>query len=403
MKALVKTLFNNLNITDRDFHIVSDNFYTRLERGGCLSLIIGEAYMAGEWVSRDLASFFRKVMLIDNYNKYIYKTIATNPISSVKLLGNIIIDDLQNQFMDTIYNNQSIQLSKRVGEQHYDIPDILYRHMLDSQRQYTCGYWKLGTKTLEDAQKNKMKLLIDKLQIPDDAEMHILDIGCGWGGLTNAISKRYPKCNIVGITISKEQIKFANRKYGSQKLKYVFCDYRDLPQMHTKYDRIISVGMFEQVGVKNMDVFFKCCENILTDDGIFVLHTITNPFQSSYLTGTNKYTGDKWIDKYIFPGGFIPTTEDILTTINNQGLMYHHIQNLSVSYAKTLEAWYNNFRSNWAKIQQSDTVFFTREFYNMWEYYLLSCMVIFEVKQLYLVQFVLTKRSYNGMYVFTDK
>lgn len=367
-----------------------------------MSLIFGEAYMAGEWRSKELASFFRKVK-IDNYNKHIFSTIWSHPISSIKLLSNIVVNDILTQIKDTLQNNQSIQLSKRVGEQHYDIPDILYEYMLDSQRQYTCGYWKPDTKTLEEAQQNKIKLLIDKLQIQDDVEMNILDIGCGWGGLTNAISKRYPKCKVVGITISKEQIKVANEKYGSKKLKYIFCDYRDLPNKQTKYDRIISVGMFEQVGVKNFDTFFKCCNDILTDDGIFVLHTITNPIQPKYLTGTEAITTDKWIDKYIFPGGYIPTTESILTSIDREGLMYHHIQNLSISYAKTLNEWYNNFKSNWNKIHKSNQLFFTQEFYNMWEYYLLSCMVLFEKKQLYLTQFVLTKKKYDGMYIFTEK
>ena len=275
--------------------------------------------------------------------------------------------------------------------------------MLDSQRQYTCGYWKPGTKTLEEAQQNKMKLLIDKLQIPDNVEMNILDIGCGWGGLTNAISKRYPKCKVVGISISKEQIKAANEKYGSNKLKYIFCDYRDLQKKQTKYDRIISVGMFEHVGFKNYDTFFKFCNNVLTDNGIFVLHTITSPTQSRYLYGVNKYTADKWIDKYIFPGGYAPTTESILTSINREGFMYHHIQNLSISYAKTLKSWYNNFKSNWNKIRKSKPSFFTQEFYNMWEFYLLSCMVLFETKKMYLTQLVLTKKKYNGMYIFTEK
>jgi cyclopropane-fatty-acyl-phospholipid synthase len=237
----------------------------------------------------------------------------------------------------------------------------------------------------------------------DDVEMNILDIGCGWGGLTNAISKRYPKCNIVGISISKEQIQFANEKYGSKKLQYAFCDYRDLPNKDTKYDRIISVGMFEQVGVKNYDTFFKCCDNILTDEGIFVLHTITNPHQPYYIYGGEKYITDKWLDKYIFPGSFTPTVESILSSVNRQGLMYHHIQNLSISYAKTLNEWYNNFKSNWIKIHKSNPIFFTQEFYNMWEYYLKCCMVLFELKKMFLSQFVLTKRKYNGMYIFTEK
>lgn len=368
-----------------------------------MSLIIGEAYMADEWRSKDFASFFRKVMAIDNYNKHIFSTITSNPISSIKLLSNIVINDLQNQIIDTLQNNQSIHLSKKVGEQHYDIPDILYEYMLDSQRQYTCGYWKHDTTTLEDAQQNKIKLLIDKLQIPDNVEMNILDIGCGWGGLTNAISKRYPKCKVIGISISKEQIKVANEKYGSKKLEYIFCDYRDLPNKQTKYDRIISVGMFEHVGVKNYDTFFKCCNDILTDDGILVLHTIISPTQIRYLNGVERYTNDEWAGKYIFPGGFAPTTELILTSIDREGLMYHHIQNLSISYAKTLNEWYCNFKSNWNKIRKSNPSFFTKEFYNMWEFYLLSCMVNFEVKSLQLAQFVLTKKKYDGMYIFTEK
>jgi cyclopropane-fatty-acyl-phospholipid synthase len=399
----VLALFKNLNITENECEIINKNFYNRLWSGGDLSLIVGEAYMAGEWRSKDLASFFRKVMTIDNHNNSLYSTLKTNPVSSIKLLANIIIDDLKSSVMDRIYNNQSIELSKRVGEQHYDIPDILYEYMLDTQRQYTCGYWKPGTKTLEEAQQNKMKLLIDKLQIPDDVEMNILDIGCGWGGLTNAISKRYPKCNIVGISISKEQIQFANEKYGSKKLQYVVCDYRDLPNKDTKYDRIISVGMFEHVGVKNYDTFFKCCENILTDEGIFVLHTITIPAIFSYITGVEKYECNKWMNKYIFPGGYAPSIEVILSSVNKQGLMYHHIQNLSISYAKTLNEWYNNFKSNWIKIHKSNPIFFTQEFYNMWEFYLSSMVIQFELKHMFLSQLVLTKRKYNGMYIFTEK
>lgn len=403
MELIVKALFKKLNISKNECEIVSNHFYKRLEVGGNLSLMIGEAYMVGEWRSKDLASFFRKVKKNDNLINLFFSTIVSHPISTIKLLANTVVNELLTQITDSIQNNQSIHLSKKVGEQHYDIPDILYKYMLDSQRQYTCGYWKPGTKTLEEAQQNKIKLLIDKLQIPHNVEMNILDIGCGWGGLAKAISKRYPKCKVVGISISKEQIKVANNKYGSKKLKYIFCDYRDLPNKQVKYDRIISVEMFEHVGVKNYDSFFKCCENILTDDGIFVLQTSTHSTQIRYLNGLKKYTCDKWIDKYIFPGGYIPTTESILTSIERDGLMYHHIQNLSISYVKTLKEWYRNFKLNWNLIRKSNPSFFTQEFYNMWEFYLLCSMVSFEVKSLYLTQFVLTKKKYDGIYVFTQK
>jgi cyclopropane-fatty-acyl-phospholipid synthase len=275
--------------------------------------------------------------------------------------------------------------------------------MLDSHRQYTCAYWKPGVKTLEEAQQAKINLIIDKLQIPDDVEMNILDIGCGWGGLTHAISQRYPKCKIDGISISKEQINYANKKYKSNKLQYFYFDYRDLIKKNKKYDRICSVGMFEHVGHKNYDTYLNICESVLKKNGIFLLHTITKPHIEKHMIGTTKHTGDAWINKYIFPGGQIPLTEWILTSAQNNKLMYHHIQNLSVSYAKTLDAWYNNFTSNWNEIKKTNPHFFTDEFYRMWEFYLTSCKVLFEKKNTQLTQFVFTKKEYNGMYVFTEK
>ena len=406
MEKLFQELLKSLKISNAEFQIKNSNFYKRLSSGENLSLMIGEAYMEKEWESDNLANVFRKIIISDNYyTKFIIPMFKQFPLETSKLIFNGIKIDVEEQIRHNLLNNQSIELSKRVGEQHYDIPDILYEYMLDSQRQYTCGYWKPNTKTLEEAQQNKIKLLIDKLQIPEDSEMYILDIGCGWGGLTNAISKRYPKCKIEGISISKEQIDYANEKYAqkNKNLRYYFCDYRDLPNKKQKYDRIISVGMFEHVGVKNYNTFFNVCENILTKTGIFILHTISQPRVSTYLTGQQKYIGDKWFDTYIFPGGILPTAEQVLSSAQSQNLMYHHIQNLSISYAKTLKEWYKNFTSNWKVIRKSNPKFFTKKFYRMWEFYLIAAMVNFEKKQFQLTQFVFTKTNYNGMYIFTEK
>jgi cyclopropane-fatty-acyl-phospholipid synthase len=394
-------MLHYFNITKFEFRVVDSNFYHRLSNENSdLSLILGESYMAGEWESDDLGNFFRKVKSSKNINIFFKK----HPLGSSKLFLKLLIFDTKDYINNTLSNNQTIKLSKRVGEQHYDIPDILYEYMLDSHRQYTCGYWKPGVKTLEEAQQDKMNLIIDKLQIPDDnTEMNILDIGCGWGGLTHAISQRYPKCNIDGISISKEQIKYANNKYKNVNLRYIFCDYRDLVKKNKKYDRIVSVGMFEHVGLKNHNTFFKTIQNILAKDGIFLLHTITKPCLSKYIFGSTKHRADSWIIKYIFPGGEIPLTESIITSAQNNKLMYHHVQNLSISYAKTLYAWYNNFTLNWNKIKKTNPDFFTDEFYRMWEFYLLCSMVSFEKKDLQLTQYVFTKKTYNGMYVFTEK
>ena len=403
MKELIKTLQEQLHITNEEFNIVNDSFYRRLNDGGDLSIILGESYMAGEWTSNDLLALFRKVMVVDNFYVLFFSTFKNAPMKTTKLLWNILLSDIKLQLSDKLKNNQTIKLAKRVGEQHYDIPDILYEHMLDSNRQYTCAYWKPNTKTLEEAQQDKINLLIDKMQIPKDTKMNILELGCGWGGLAAAISKRYPKCRVEGISISQEQVEFADDKYGSKKLKYNFCDYRDLPNKKKKYDRIIAVGIIEHIGIKNYKELFQICEKVLTDDGIFVLHGITQHRQAKYITGSKKTATTPWIDKYIFPGGYAPTAEQLLYSAQSTGLMYHHVQNLSISYAKTLQAWYNNFVLHWPAIQAANPTFFTQSFYNMWEFYLLCCVISFETKQLQLSQYVFTKKTYKDMYIFTEK
>jgi cyclopropane-fatty-acyl-phospholipid synthase len=406
MEYYFQDLLKSFHIDKSEFRVIDSNFYNRLFKDeGDLSLFLGESYMAGEWESDDLASFFRKIISPEGYNKKIFVPfIKKYPLETSTIFFKLLKSEVKNTVNDYLYNNQNIKLSKRVGNQHYDIPDVLYKYMLDSQRQYTCGYWKPNTKTLEKAQRDKINLIIDKLQIPDNAEMNILDIGCGWGGLTHAILKRYPKCNVDGISISREQIKFANKKYKNDKLRYFYCDYRDLPNRNKKYHRIVSVGMFEHVGLKNFGTFFEICENILTHDGIFLLHTITRPHEAKNIILKNdKHAADSWIDKYIFPGGYIPMAESILASSQDKKLIYHHIQNLSISYAKTLNAWYNNFTSNWSKIRKSNPDFFTDRFYKMWKFYLLSSMVQFEKKNIQLTQFIFTKKKYNGMYIFVEK
>lgn len=408
MEEVMKNFIKKLKITKHEFQIVNNNFYKRLESAGDLSLIIGEAYMAEEWISTDLVSFLRKVMIIDNFTELLFSTFENTSINTSKLMVNMVLHDIKSQFKESIQNNQLVKLFKKNEindqnqNQNQNIPDILYEYMLDIQRQYTCGYWKPNTTSLEESHENKINLLIDKLQIPDNTEMNILDIGCGWGYLPNAISKRYPKCNIEGISISKEQIKFANNNYKSNKLKYYVCDYKNLPKIK-KYDRIINVGTFEYISEKNFNNFFKICETILTNDGIFIFNIITKLTETDQNTGSDKTFTIKWIDKYIYPSRCIQTIEQIESSFQSQGLIYHHNQNLSSCYAKTLQEWYNNINKNWKIIKKSNPSFFTTEFYNMWEFYLLCYMVSFETKRMYLTQYVLTKKKYNNKYIFHQK
>lgn len=399
-EAFLHDLLYEVNVTSSDFTVVNPNFYERLQSGDDISLIFGEGYMNGEWTSDDLVGFIHKIFKITQFHEHLFLLLRKYPVISTKLIYSQIKQDISRQITDILQNNQSIVLSKQVGEQHYDIPDILYKHMLDTQRQYTCGYWTNGTNTLEEAQLNKINLIIDKMNIPDDIAMSVLDIGCGWGGLTNAISQRYPKCKVTGISISKEQINNASERYcKNPNLSYELCDYRDMTEQGLKFDRIVSVGMFEHVGLKNYNTFFSVCEQLLTPDGIFVLHTVTSPVANKYITGGIRTTTDTWLNKYIFPGSFVPTCEMILGSVHTKGMMCHHVQNLSISYAKTLREWHRNFVTHWKTIQQSNSEFFTPNFYRMWTLYLLGCMVSFEHKTLQLNQFVLTKNEFKYMYV----
>lgn len=182
MKEVFEQMLHHLNVNKSEFRVVDSNFYNRLSKDdGNFSLILGESYMAEEWKSDDLASFFRKVIEKNDNNKILPSVFKKSPVETSRVFIKLFKNDTKNYINNILVNNQNINLSKRVGEQHYDVPDILYEYMLDSHRQYTCGYWKPGVKTLEDAQQAKMNLIIDKLQIPDDVEMNILDIGFGWG------------------------------------------------------------------------------------------------------------------------------------------------------------------------------------------------------------------------------
>ena len=267
--------------------------------------------------------------------------------------------------------------------------------MLDSNMQYTCAYWKEGVTNLEEAQKAKIQLIMNKLKISPNSK--ILDIGCGWGGLSYTIAQNNPTCEVIGISISNEQINCAKEKYKHQlNLKFMYCDYRNLPDLNIKFDRIVSIGMFEHVGSKNFDPIFNICNKIMKEDSIFLLHTITS--KQVQETKEIKET-DPWINKYIFPGGYIPGVDEIYSHSNVNKLMIHDTQNLSISYAKTLHEWFINFDKNWNKIKESNLELFTEKFYRMWKYYLQTCEAAFIIKDIQLTQFIITKVSYPHMYV----
>ena len=262
----------------------------------------------------------------------------------------------------------------------------------DENRQYTCGYWKSDTVTLEEAQHNKINRLIDKLNIPRDEECSVLDIGCGFGNLANLIAERYPLCNVVGCSVSREQINIANETYASKnnRLKYHFCDYRELNLLGKKFDRIVSVEMMEHVGIRNLSSFYDMCASVLTDDGLMVIQVMNSLNQSKYMNGCDNYTTDPWIDKYIFPGSYIATVPQFISHMNGK-FIAREMKGLNGSYEKTLRCWNDNIRTNWTSIETSDTSFFTQSVFNMMEFYLQSCAMLFELDKLQVNHYVLEK------------
>ncbi len=260
---------------------------------------------------------------------------------------------------------------------HYDISDELYDLFLDSKRQYSCGYFKNDNDTLETAQQNKIDHIIKKLNIKSNQK--VLDIGSGWGHLAIEIA-RQSKCEVTGITLSENQFRYANAKAKEYNLEnqvqFKLCDYRNLKE---KFDRVVSVGMFEHVGRKFYKTFFRQVNNLLKDNGLALIHTI----------GSINEPRDPqpWISKYIFPGGYTPSMSEVVGPIEKSGLIISDLEVLRMHYAHTLKNWKERCIKNKSKI----TSMFDEKFFRMWEFYLASCEMVFKWGDQVVFQFQLTK------------
>ncbi len=253
--------------------------------------------------------------------------------------------------------NQLVNSKNNVAH-HYDINEDLYKLFLDKDMQYSCAYFHNPNISLEQAQKDKKDHIIRKLQI--DKNMSVLDIGCGWGGMAIEIAKS-TGAKVKGITLSENQFKTASeraQKEGlSDKVTFALQDYRNETE---KYDRIVSVGMFEHVGVKYFKTYLSKANDILKENGVFLLHTIG---QRSKPTATSP-----WIRKYIFPGGYIPSLSEVMKETQKLNINVTDVEVLRLHYAHTLTRWYQNVLENKDKIIKM----FDQRFFRMWEFYLLA-------------------------------
>jgi cyclopropane-fatty-acyl-phospholipid synthase len=256
-----------------------------------------------------------------------------------------------------------IARSKRNVAHHYDIGDRLYDLFLDVDRQYSCAYFRDPDNSLEQAQLDKKAHIAAKLALRPG--QRVLDIGCGWGGMALYLN-RVADVDVLGITLSEEQLKTARRRASeagvADRVKFELIDYRELTG---SFDRIVSVGMFEHVGVPNYRTFFNKVRSLLTEDGVMLLHTIGR-------MGGPGIT-DTFTAKYIFPGGYNPALSEIIGASETQRLIPADIETLRVHYAMTLRHWYDRCVAHQAEIE----AMFDARFYRMWVFYLAGAMSAF--------------------------
>ena len=262
--------------------------------------------------------------------------------------------------------------SKSNVAHHYDIGNALYDLFLDDDLQYSCAYWDFDRHgpemTLEQAQSDKKAHIAAKLNLKPG--QRVLDIGCGWGGMALYLHRK-TGVEVFGITLSEEQLKKARERAEKEgvadKVKFELIDYRDLAQREAgKFDRIVSVGMFEHVGTPQFKTFFRCCANLMTDDGVMLLHTIGR------MGGPG--TTDAFTRKYIFPGGYIPALSETLAASEQYRLIATDIETLRLHYAFTLREWYKRTVLNRKKI----IALYDERFYRMWTFYLAGATAAFE-------------------------
>ena len=328
-------------------------------------LRLGEAYMSGDFVldSGSIADLLAILMSQGPHGSVPY---FARPQAMLRY-GRRRIDQFN-------YRGRALQ---NVAH-HYDLDGRLYSLFLDADRQYSCAYFETPDQTLDDAQLAKKRHLAAKLKIEDG--QRVLDIGCGWGGLALYLAE-HCGAKMTGVTLSDEQLKLARGRAAERQLseavEFRLQDYRDLDEC---FDRIVSVGMFEHVGVSHYRVFFNQCARLLSDDGVMVLHSIGRSEGPSY---TNP-----WIDKYIFPGGYIPALSEVLPAIERAGLIVADIEILRLHYAETLKAWRLRFM---ARAEEARRLYDER-FVRMWEFYLAASEMAFRHQGMMVFQIQLAKR-----------
>lgn len=352
----------SINIDDKvsaDVQINDNRFFKRVFSEGSLGL--GESYMEGWWDCQSLDVFLYKLLKSD---------IETKIKKDVHLLSLL--------FASKLINRQTINRAAMVAERHYDLGNDLFEGMLDKYMMYSCAYWNTAA-NLDQAQQDKLDLICRKLHLAPG--LRVLDIGCGWGGFAKYSSEVYG-VEVTGITISSQQAELARKRCADLPVTIKVQDYREIKG---KYDRIVSIGMFEHVGYKNYPFFFEMLHQNLANDGIVLLQTIGSN-RSSTVT-------DPWIDRYIFPNGVIPSVEQVCRSFKEY-LVLQDWHNFGYDYDRTLMEWLKRFKEAWPNLKRQ----YSEMFYRMWEYYLCLSAASFRSGKNNLWQIVFTKPGADRIY-----
>jgi cyclopropane-fatty-acyl-phospholipid synthase len=334
-----------------DIQVKDESMLRKLLTGG--SLALGESYVHGQWE-------------VDKLDELIHR-LLNSPIPRKRHFISHQVSILVASF----FNLQKKSRAFHVGEAHYDLGNDIYEVMLDSRMVYTCGYWRQA-ETLDQAQEAKLELVCRKMGLQQG--MRVLDIGCGWGSFAEYAATKHG-ANVVGVTVSKEQVELAQARCKGLPVEFRLQDYRDIDG---QFDAVISLGMFEHVGHKNYRAFMDVLDRCLKPDSLALLHTIG---KNESIPGV-----DPWISKYIFPNGEIPSLKQISEALE-PNLIIEDLHNFGPDYDRTLMAWHQNFCGGWGKLQDK----YPDTFYRMWTYYLMVCAGAFRARDLQLWQFVISK------------
>ena len=342
-----------------DMQVHHPRLYRRILSGG--SLALGEAYMDGWWDCDALDEFFFRVLRTGLREK---------ASTSWRFYWNVVKAYLMNR--------QGASRAYDIGTSHYDKGNDLYQAMLDARMVYSCAYWK-GADALDAAQVAKLDLVCRKIGLASGDR--VLDIGCGWGSFARYAARAYG-AEVVGITVSKEQVTLGRARCAGLPVEVRFQDYRDLDET---FDHIVSIGMFEHVGPKNYATYMDVVKRCLNPGGLFLLHTIG--------ASTSSHVVDPWIDTYIFPGGVIPSVAQVADAAEGR-LVVEDWHNIGVHYDPTLMAWHRNLERRWDELPDR----YDERFRRMWTYYLLMSAGNFRARANHVWQIVFSHDGLLGGY-----